>query len=118
MGNEYLIANLQQRVLRLEAAIKQLDNNDVTAIKRLGGLEDRIEKLEGRAKEGDSAEFGQCLFAHWDGVSDLATPSNGRDLEAEMLYRRQLRVGWIIQFLETNPGIDAEEAKKILLPST
>ena len=41
-----LVAWVQQRISCLEAAIKQLDNNDITAIKRLGGLEDRIAELE------------------------------------------------------------------------
>ena len=45
-----LVGALQQRILRLEAAIKQLDNNDITAIKRLGGLEDRIAELEAQIK--------------------------------------------------------------------
>ena len=48
-----LMAALQQRILRLEAAIKQLDNNDITAIKRLGGLEDRIAELEARIKASE-----------------------------------------------------------------
>ena len=43
-----LMADLQQRVLRMEAALKGLDNNDIRAFNRLGGLEDRIAELEAK----------------------------------------------------------------------